>query len=289
MQKLWLSIFLFTCSLSSFAEPLYWYAEKGKTRYLIFGSVHVGDKSMYPLAKTITDTLAKSSGLIVESDIRKMQDVRYPDITMVTKDVLSPKQMETLRGLASLFNIDAMQLLDSPPWATALTLQMKQFENLGYQASYGIDTHLMYKATAQNLPIFSLESLQFQIDLLTGQKESGKELLVSALDEFDRAEDLTKCLITSWKAGDLEKLNQFAQLTEMSPELENAFISQRNLNWAEKLAKPTWSKERKANYVVVVGTMHLIGDNNLLTLLKAKGFKVTQGSTSRAANCQFEY
>ena len=66
-----------------------------------------------------------------------MQDARYPDITMVTKDVLSPKQMDTLRGLASLFNIDAMQLLDSSPWATALTLQMKQFEYLAEQASYG--------------------------------------------------------------------------------------------------------------------------------------------------------
>ena len=289
MQKVWLSIFLITFPLLSIAEPLFWQVEKGNTRYLIFGSVHVGDKSMYPLPKAITDALNSSSGLIVEADIRKMQDVSYPEITMVTKNVLDTKQQEILRGLASLFNIDAKQLLESPPWATALTLQMKQFEYLGYQASHGIDTHLMYKATAQNIPVFSLESLQFQIDLLTGQKDSGKELLLSALDEFDRSEDLTKCLIASWKAGDLQKLNQFSTLTEMSPELENAFISQRNLNWAEQLAKPNWSKRSKATYLVVVGTLHLIGENNLLTLLKAKGFKVTQKSKSHAANCEFEY
>ena len=273
MQKVWLSIFLITFPLLSIAEPLFWQVEKGNMRYLIFGSVHVGDKSMYPLPKAITDALSSSSGLIVEADIRKMQDVSYPEITVVTKNVLDTKQQETLHGLASLFNIDAKQLLESPPWATALTLQMKQFEYLGYQASHGIDTHLMYKATAQNIPVFSLESLQFQIDLLTGQKDSGKELLLSALDEFDRSEDLTKCLIASWKAGDLQKLNQFSTLTEMSPELENAFISQRNLNWAEQLAKPNWSKKSKATYLVVVGTLHLIGENNLLTLLKAKGFK----------------
>ena len=289
MQKVWLLIFLITFPLLSIAEPLFWQVEKGNTRYLIFGSVHVGDKSMYPLPKAITDALNSSSGLIVEADIRKMQDVSYPEITMVTKNVLDTKQQEILRGLASLFNIDAKQLLESPPWATALTLQMKQFEYLGYQASHGIDTHLMYKATAQNIPVFSLESLQFQIDLLTGQKDSGKELLLSALDEFDRSEDLTKCLIASWKAGDLQKLNQFSTLTEMSPELENAFISQRNLNWAEQLAKPNWSKRSKATYLVVVGTLHLIGENNLLTLLKAKGFKVTQKSKSHAANCEFEY
>ena len=289
MQKVWLSIFLITFPLLSIAEPLFWQVEKGNMRYIIFGSVHVGDKSMYPLPKAITDALSSSSGLIVEADIRKMQDVSYPEITMVTKNVLDTKQQETLRGLASLFNIDAKQLLESPPWATALALQMKQFEYLGYQASHGIDTHLMYKATAQNIPVFSLESLQFQIDLLTGQKDSGKELLLSALDEFDRSEDLTKCLIASWKAGDLQKLNQFSTLTEMSPELENAFISQRNLNWAEQLAKPNWSKKSKATYLVVVGTLHLIGENNLLTLLKAKGFKVTQKSKSHAANCEFEY
>ncbi|MBU2895737.1 TraB/GumN family protein [Vibrio hepatarius] len=289
MQKVWLSIFLITFPLLSIAEPLFWQVEKGNFRYIIFGSVHVGDKSMYPLPKAIIEALSSSSGLIVEADIRKMQDVIYPKMTVATKHVLDTKQQETLRGLASLFNIDANQLLESPPWATALTLQMKQFEYLGYQASHGIDTHLMYKATAQNTPIFSLESLQFQIDLLTGQKDSGKELLLSALDEFDRSEDLTKCLIASWKAGDLQKLNQFSKLTEMSPELENAFISQRNLNWAEKLAKTDWSKKSKASYLVVVGTLHLIGENNLLTLLKAKGFKVTQISKSHAANCEFEY
>ncbi|GLT17292.1 hypothetical protein GCM10007938_10690 [Vibrio zhanjiangensis] len=289
MQNIWLSIFLITLSLQSIAEPLFWQVEKGKTRYLIFGSVHVGDESMYPLPKAITETLSSSSGLIVESDVRAMQDVTYPEITLVTKEVLDNKQQKTLRGLASLFNIDAQQLLNSPPWASALTLQMKQFEYLGYQASQGIDTHLMYKAAAENIPIFGLESLQFQIDLLTGQKDSGKELLISALDEFERSEDLTKCLIESWKAGDLAKLNQFSTLTEMSPELENAFITQRNRDWAKQLAKPTWSRKSKANYLVVVGTLHLIGENSLLEMLKDKGFTVSQKSKSDSANCKFEH
>ncbi|MGY3687973.1 TraB/GumN family protein [Vibrio coralliilyticus] len=289
MYKFCLLFLTLAISAPSVAEPLYWQAQKGKLNYLILGSVHVGDESMYPLPQTITKRLKSSDGLIMETDIRKTQGVSYPPVTLLTKDVLSPAQQNELKGIANLLNMDKQQLMLSPPWATALALQMKQIEYLGYQAAYGIDTHLMYKATVQDIPVISLESLQFQIDLLTGQKEAGKELLVSAIEEFDHSEDATHCLIESWKAGDLDKLNEFASLTEMSPEFEQSFMTQRNINWAKQLSEPSWSPKRKGSYVMVVGALHLIGEQSVLNLLKDSGFKISQLSQSKAANCEFEY
>ena len=57
------------------AEPLYWQAKKDDLTLTILGSVHVGDESMYPLPKQITDTLKESDGLIIETDIRKSEGV----------------------------------------------------------------------------------------------------------------------------------------------------------------------------------------------------------------------
>ncbi len=280
------TLLLFSTALN--AEPLFWRAEKGGLEYLILGSVHVGDESMFPLPRAINNTLIESDGLILETDIRKTQNVAYPKQTLSSKDVLSDTQIATLKNIARQLQVNANELLSSPPWAAALLIQMKQTESFGYSSDAGVDLTLMYKATIEDVPVLSLESVQFQIDLLTGQKESGKELLISAIEDFNDAKKATHCLIDSWKAGDLKKLNEFSTLTELSPEFEQAFIHQRNQDWVSKLSEPSWLPNPKGSYVVVVGMLHLVGDDNVLMQLQQQGFEVTQKSNSKDVNCQFK-
>ncbi|PML49792.1 polysaccharide biosynthesis protein GumN [Vibrio lentus] len=270
------------------AEPLYWQAKKDDLTLTILGSVHVGDESMYPLPAQITDTLKQSDGLIVETDIRKTEGVVYPTTTVTTGDVLNKQQKQLLTSISKSLDMPTQQLLGSPPWATSLSIQMQQLKKLGYGSASGVDATLAYKATTQDVPVISLEPLQFQIDLIAGQKDSGKEWLVSSLDEFDQTDRVVHCLIESWKAGDVAKLEEFAKLSEMPSELEKAFLTDRNIDWANKLSANDWKLDSKGHYVLVVGTLHLIGEGNLLQLLEEKGFNVTQQSQSQQAQCQFE-
>ena len=270
------------------AEPLYWQAKKDDLTLTILGSVHVGDESMYPLPAQITDTLKQSDGLIVETDIRKTEGVVYPTTTVTTGDVLNKQQKQLLTSISKSLDMPTQQLLSSPPWATSLSIQMQQLKKLGYGSADGVDATLAYKATTQDVPVISLEPLQFQIDLIAGQKDSGKEWLVSSLDEFDQTDRVVHCLIESWKAGDVAKLEEFAKLSEMPSELEKAFLTDRNVDWANKLSANDWKLDSKGHYVLVVGTLHLIGEGNLLQLLEEKGFNVTQQSQSQKAQCQFE-
>ena len=270
------------------AEPLYWQAKKDDLTLTILGSVHVGDESMYPLPAQITDTLKQSDGLIVETDIRKTEGVVYPTTTVTTGDVLNKQQKQLLTSISKSLDMPTQQLLSSPPWATSLSIQMQQLKKLGYGSADGVDATLAYKATTQDVPIISLEPLQFQIDLIAGQKDSGKEWLVSSLEEFDQTDRVVHCLIESWKAGDVAKLEEFAKLSEMPTELEKAFLTDRNVDWANKLSANDWKLDSKGHYVLVVGTLHLIGEGNLLQLLEEKGFNVTQQSQSQQAQCQFE-
>lgn len=287
MRKLLLLLLVLSASIQ--AEPLIWNIEKGKLKYTVIGSVHVGDKSMYPLPEMVFNRLKTSQGLIVETDVRQNGGIKYPPTTLLSKDVLSTAQQNELIGISNLLEMNGNELLHTPPWAAALAIQMRQIEYLGYSAADGVDVRLAYKASLWEKPVISLESLQFQIDLLTGQKESGKELLVSAIEEFDHSEDATHCLIESWKAGDMSKLEEFASLTQMSPEFEKSFLIDRNLDWAEKLSNPKWLPKSKGSYVIVVGTLHLLGEQSVLQLLEDEGFKVTQLSKSKTSNCEFKY
>ncbi|WP_162046927.1 TraB/GumN family protein [Vibrio taketomensis] len=284
----WLALLLMVASSVS-AEPLYWQASKGNLNYLIVGSVHVGDDSMYPLPVNVTTFLQHSDGIVLEADIRHTGNVRYPIAQKTTAQVLDQQGEQELTGIAHLLGLDPQALLLSPPWASALTVQIKQMEYLGYKPQDGVDVQLMSMAASQNKPVYSLESLQFQIDLLANLDNDGEELLTSAVEQFDHNEGATHCLIESWKRGDSVKLQEFAKLGDMSPKMENDFIYQRNHDWADKLSKATMFPERRGNYLVVVGTLHLVGRDNLPLLLKQRGFNVTQRSKSETATCEFKY
>ncbi len=270
------------------AEPLYWQAKKDDLTLTILGSVHVGDESMYPLPKQITDTLKESDGLIIETDIRKSEGVVYPPTTVTTADVLSAEQKQLLTNISKSLGMPTQQLLSSPPWATSLSIQMQQLKNLGYGSADGVDVTLANQASMVDVPVISLEPLQFQIDLIARQKDSGKEWLLTSLEEFDQTDRVVHCLIESWKAGDESKLEDFAELSEMPTELEKAFLTDRNVDWANKLSANDWKLDTKGKYLLVVGTLHLIGEGNLLELLEKKGFTVNQQSQSQKAQCQFE-
>ncbi|GAK86942.1 possible ligase [Vibrio ponticus] len=125
--------------------------------------------------------------------------------------------------------------------------------------------------------------------MLASLPNDGEELLTSAIEQFDINEEAAHCLIKSWQNGDKQNLEQFATLAEMSPQMEEVFMHQRNRDWADKLTQGSIFPSNSGNYLVVVGALHLIGPDNLLMLLESRGFKVTQRSKSQAANCQFNF
>ncbi|EGR0516306.1 TraB/GumN family protein [Vibrio cholerae] len=285
-QRLIFSLLLLF-SLPLQAEPLFWSATKGSTQLLIFGSLHVGRDDIYPLPKQVEQALTQSAGLVVETDIRKNSSVTPIFSAITSEQVLTNEQLFILDRIAQQLSLDAQQICQMPPWSTSLLIQMRQFLELGYQADRGIDLYFMHQAEQQHIPVLSLETLQFQLDLLAGLPNSGEELLVGLIKDWEINAKLTGCMIQSWKNGDQDKLLEVAKLSEMSPELEHKMLIARNQDWAEKLSQTSFLLEQDKPYLVVVGTLHLVGEQSLLAQLKKKGFSIKQLNQSTEANCSF--
>ena len=268
------------------AEPLYWSAKKDNKEFLIFGSVHVGSSEMYPLPKAVTEYLSSSDGLILETDVRKEPDIRYPKNQITTKSILTNEQKQQLMHISQSLNLNSQQMLNAAPWVTALTVQIKRFQQLGYENQYGIDNYLGIQATLNNKPVLSLEPMQFQIDLISGLKNDGQELLVSGLNEWEHSESNTHCLFESWKSGDKQNLQEMGGSSDMSDEMIERFVFKRNHDWAKQLDGNELVNSN-SRHLIVVGTLHLVGEQNLILLLKDKGFTVRQLSTSKKAPCSF--
>ena len=277
-------IVLFT-SFSSNAEPQYWLAKKGATEYMIIGSVHVGDESMYPLPKALTKHLEQSSGLIIEADVRNTSGSTYPPVSTRTKDVLDKVQRQHLIDIAKDLRVAETQLLNAPPWNTALMIQLALVNKLGYVADEGVDMHLISLAEKKHIPVISLESVQFQIDLITGQPDGGKEMLLSSINEYDAGEALVECLIESWKSGDGSMLEESSLADKATEEFKQAFLYARNKDWAEKLDTGSLLPQKQGRYTVVVGSLHLVGKDNLIDLLNKRGFEITPLGKTRKAKC----
>ncbi|UTZ21031.1 TraB/GumN family protein [Vibrio campbellii] len=279
------SLIVFFTSYSVQAEPQHWLAKKGDMEYMIIGSVHVGDKTMYPLPKAVTQFLKNSDGLIIEADVRNTEGVTYPKTAFLAKDVLDRTQRKHLAEIANDLGLQEVQLLNAPPWSAALTIQLMLVNKLGYASDQGVDMHLINLADKQQVPVLSLESVQFQLDLIAGQKDGGKEFLLSSIEEYDGGDKLVQCLIDSWKSGDGRTLEEASMSEQSSDEFNQAFLYDRNRDWAEKLDSGRMLPKKSGQYTIVVGSLHLVGKDNLVELLEERGFTVEPLGNTHKAHC----
>ncbi|WP_308169252.1 TraB/GumN family protein [Vibrio metschnikovii] len=272
-------------ALGLHAEPLHWQATKGNLSFDIIGSIHVGKSSMYPLSSTLYERLATSNGLIIEVDLSNSQAVTYPPPSVTSQQVLTTQQYRQLVNAAQLLKQDINRLAKLPPWSTALQLQFLHLQQLGYFAEQGVDLHFIRQAEQIDIALLPLETVQYQIDVLTNLPNDGQELLIALLDEWEKQHSTTECLIESWQKGDSVKLEQLLKQTKMSAEMEDSLITKRNHQWVEKLISPDFLPSSSGHYLVVVGTLHLVGKDSVLTLLQDQGFDLIQHNQSQQATC----
>lgn len=272
-------------ALGLHAEPLHWQATKGNLSFDIVGSIHVGKSSMYPLSSTLYERLVTSNGLIIEVDLSNSQAVTYPPPSVTSQQVLTTQQYRQLVNAAQLLKQDINRLAKLPPWSTALQLQFLHLQQLGYFAEQGVDLHFIRQAEQIGIALFPLETVQYQIDVLTNLPNDGQELLIALLDEWENQHGITECLIESWQRGDSVKLEQLLKQTGMSAEMEDSLITKRNHQWVDKLISPDFLPSSSGHYLVVVGTLHLVGKDSVLTLLQDQGFDLIQRNQSQQATC----
>ncbi len=280
-------IWLFTALTSmAHSQPLHWLAQKDKQEFLILGTVHVGSDELYPLPDSIEPYLLNSNGLILEADLSK-NNVSFPTANNheFVVNLLSDSQFQQLVTAAKALGIAPSRLEHQPPWIVALTLQQAQFSQLGYQPALGVEKVLTHKAHINNVAVFGLETMQFQIDLLSQQSDNGKQMLLDTLNEWPDARHNANCLIQSWKSGDRDNLEQLLIAENMNGEFAERFIYSRNRQWVNTLISKESFAEGK--FLLAVGTLHLVGTDNVLSLLKDEGFTINPLQSSSQSGCKF--
>jgi len=259
-----------------------WKVEGRTNAVYLLGSIHVLKRENYPLAAPIEAAYTNSQVLVFETDMDQMESGAF---SMMEKFMLP--EGETLKGQlpAVLYtNLvrhagDAgvpMFLLDRlKPAMAAMTLEVFEYEKLGADPAYGLDKHFFDRAAKDGKKVVSLETIDFQIGLLTGfSKEEGELIVKTTLDDIDKTKMRYGEMVDAWQTGDAAKLAKLLNEAEQqAPAIFKRLVTDRNNRWVPQIEQML--RDGK-NVLVIVGAGHLVGEAGVVQLLKAHGFKVTQ-------------
>jgi len=281
------SIFLILAAYSnSFAQNNFlWQIQSKKSTVYILGSIHLLKEDVYPLSKTIENAFARSGYLAVEANvnnvgIKNMQKfvtsgVYQDDDSLVTH--ISEDTLETLTKETDRMGMPAQIVYKQRPWLLSLTLQSLELMASGYKPEYGIDQHFLSKA-GKKKKIIELESIDYQVALLSGFSEEEQELfLLYTLKDLQMSVEKVDSIVNAWKTGDAKLMESIIKESSIADErlypIYEKLINQRNKNMVSKIEG---FLKGKGTYFVVIGAAHLLGEEGIIQLLKEKGYTVAQ-------------
>ena len=253
------------------------------TVYLL-GSVHFLKKSDYPLAPVIENAFSNSAMVVFETDIEKLED---PQVQLQLMKKAQLPQGQTLRQQLSTntyatfqehlkqTGLDEIIFQNFKPSLAAMMLEIFAMQKIGLDPSQGLDQHFFQLAKKADKKIVPLETVDFQIDLITGfSQEEGELIMKSTLKDIDTTDKLLGELLDGWRNGDadaLQKLLNHAMAD--APAIFKRLVTERNRQWVPKIAE--WCRADQS-VIVIVGAGHLVGPEGVVEMLRKQGLKVVQ-------------
>jgi len=285
-------------------KPLIWEvrAKEGDGLIYLFGSIHVGGEGLYPLPETIIEAYDSSEILAVEVDITGIYTnvltqlalthrLMYPegdDITKHLSEETYELAVDFLKKNGQYLPVyDKYNIYFWSSLVDAIALSLAELD-----AGGGIDSYFLTKAHQDGKEIYEIESLVFQLDLLSKQPDLLQDyMLRSSILHMDLAIDNLRALFDAYRRGDEETLTELVlsdvedyeleelpaevaeELMRMSEDYFNQMYTERNIKMAE-CAEQFLNEGSKVFYVV--GVAHMVGEGGIVNLLREAGYTVTQ-------------
>jgi uncharacterized protein YbaP (TraB family) len=285
-MAIWLSVGICTVAQSQSAGdrlPV-WMLDGVDNRLYLLGSVHMLRESDHPLPAEIYDAYSDSDALVMELDISSPDPIATQKLINELGMIRDGKQLGDLLGasdfseaqrLAERIDIPLAMLAAAEPWFAAITIDAMMLMRIGFSPAYGIESHFAERAAADSKPISALETERQQLEMLDRlSPQAQRDLLLETLNEGEDFDLSMNELILAWRGGDTDWLDrELLQKVRRYPEIYTTLVVQRNEDWAGKIVELL---DDPQNYLIIVGTMHMIGEDGLPALLRKRGLDIQQ-------------
>lgn len=273
------------CAQAEPPRPLLWKVSDANNSLYLLGSFHLLKEEDYPLAASTGAAFADAEALVFElppSELNapalaeKMQKAALRVDGTTLQQSLPPETWRKLEDFGKSRGMAITGLQGYESWFVTLVVSMVEMQRLGLKPELGLDRHFSTLAVNAGKPTAGLETGEQQIALFDGMSATQQlQLVQDTLEDMDKSEDRINALHALWRAGDAEAL--FAQtggeMKAKYPQLYSRLNSDRNRAWIPELRKRLDGASQD-DTLVVVGAMHLLGEDGLVAALKAKGYTV---------------
>lgn len=253
------------------------------TVYLL-GSVHLMKADDYPLAVPMEAAFRNAAVVAFETEIGEMEGPGTQAKVMAKamlpegqtfQGQLSANTYAMFTNCAAELRLPMLIFDKLKPALAAMTVVVLEVQKLGFDPLQGIDLHFYKLARQQDKTVLALETVDFQLDLLTSfSKEESEMLVKSTIEEIATMKQSFGDLLRAWKTGDAATLEQLLNTAEReAPVVFKRLVSDRNERWVPKIEELARGEK---NAIFIVGAGHLVGPGGVLELLRARGWKVTQ-------------
>lgn len=255
------------------------------TTIYILGTMHILDPHSEWLTGEIQDAFDDSSALILElrpaemeSDVAGKLVERYGKLGdgRTLADVLPAGDYARIKDYFRPYGVDEELYEEFQPWVIAglMTGIVAQLE--GLTRDRGVENVLILQAANRGMRIYGLEDAETQVRALSSLSEADQVRgLAHVLDDLGDIDEKVMEMMVAWETGDNATLQRYLE-EEMAlfPDYNEAVLYARNRAWAEKLNQVL--DQNAGTYFLAVGAAHLIGEENLLALMRSRGFSVTR-------------
>jgi len=267
------------------AHPLsLWQVAGQQNRVYLLGSIHLLREQDHPLPSAIYDAYRDAETLIMELDMDDLDPVEGQMLTnelgllrdgTTLADLMGEAKYAEAAALAEAIQVPIGLLSQSEPWLAAMNVELLLLTRMGFDPAFGIEARFSELAQADAKEIVGLETLRQQFELLDGLSlDAQRSMLLEALAGGIGIQDQMDAMIDAWKAGDVAFLedNLLADM-ESFPELNRVIVVDRNRAWATQIEAILDDTD---DYLVVVGALHLVGEQGVPALLADRGHTVLQ-------------
>lgn len=276
--------------------PAVWKVTDKDGNYIyMMGSIHAADKAVENMPDYFEGAFAQCTALAVEADITDLNsDISesiaivkkyvYSDGTKISDHISKDTYTKAVQILKDNNVYNSLYDYYKPVMWTSL-MDNIVLKKSGLDINYGVDSILTSRAKKDKKQILEVESVDYQVDLMTGFSDELQEMMLQSFTEdgaIDEQTESLKKLYNQWKKGtitedvansDFNESSMTADEKKLVDEYNTKMLVDRNKHMADKAEEYMQGKE---TVMFVVGAAHFYGENGVLQLMEDKGCTVKQ-------------
>jgi len=260
-----------------------WQVKGSHNSVYLLGSIHVLPATAYPLHPALQQAFNNSQRVVFEVDLntvsqqavlREFEEVGvYPPGDNLEHHV-SPATIRLVKQVLARLGISYNKAIRFKPALLGELITSRYTELSGFREDLGVDRYFFSQAKNTRKPVLGLETVRDQARVLSSDDTSGEARLVEAIVSLPAAKAILDELVIAWKAGRINTLDRLLNQDEWNdPKSFESMFLQRNQKWLPQIER---FLESDGNYLVIVGSGHLVGDHGLVRALQGRGYKVKQ-------------